>query len=111
MILTRTEIQETNLMFCQLLLAVKEHFADNNNGKIQFDFEYCDGLGNVAMTKVQAEPGYAIYMHGNEDKLSKNTNTDLRWLETVEPYSTIKGNPAKQYEPYFSTNFLSEDSL
>lgn len=88
----------------------EEHFADNNNSKIQFSFEYCDGLGNVAMTKVQAEPGYAFYIDGNGDKLSKNTGTDLRWVGNGRTILNNKGNPVKQYEPYFSTNFLYEDS-
>ncbi len=88
----------------------EEHFADNNNSKIQFSFEYSDGLGNVAMTKVQAEPGDAFYIDGNGDKLSKNTGADLRWVGNGRTVLNNKGNPVKQYEPYFSTNFLYEDS-
>ncbi|MCK5017657.1 MAG: hypothetical protein KAS32_11390, partial [Candidatus Peribacteraceae bacterium] len=44
----------------------EHHNIDKNkllkDRKFQFSFEYSDGLGNVAMTKVQAEPGMAHYM-------------------------------------------------
>lgn len=85
----------------------EEHFADNNNNAIRFHFEYTDGLGNLAMTKVQAEPGLAFYM---EDGLlhEKDTSPDLRWAGTGRTVMNNKGNPVKQYEPYFSTNFLYE---
>jgi RHS repeat-associated protein len=88
----------------------EEHFADNNASKLQFSFEYSDGLGNVAMTKVQAEPGDAFYIDANGDKQPKNTGTDLRWVGNGRTVLNNKGNPVKQYEPYFSTNFLYEDS-
>jgi RHS repeat-associated protein len=90
------------------------HNVDKNkplaDRKFQFSFEYSDGLGNLAMTKVQAEPGDAFYIDGNGDKQSKNTGTDLRWVGNGRTVLNNKGNPVKQYEPYFSTNFLYEDS-
>jgi RHS repeat-associated protein len=90
-------------------IAREEHFSVNNNSKIQFSFEYSDGLGKVAMTKVQAEPGMAYYMeHGQKEQ--KDTGTDLRWVGTGRTVLNNKGNPVKQYEPYFSTNFLYEDA-
>ena len=87
----------------------EEHFTNNNNSKIRFSFEYTDGLGNVAMSKLQAEPGMAYFMENNQQK-QKDTGTDLRWTGNGRTVLNNKGNPVKQYEPYFSTNFLYEDA-
>ena len=87
----------------------EEHFEDNNDSKIQFAFEYSDGAGNVAMAKAQAEPGFAFFME-NGNKEVKNTGTNLRWIGNGRTVLNNKGNPVKQYEPYFSTNFLYEDA-
>ncbi|GAA0193477.1 hypothetical protein GCM10009122_56410 [Fulvivirga kasyanovii] len=90
-------------------IAREEHFAGNNNSQIQFSFEYSDGLGNVAMTKVQAEPGRAYYMEDSQRE-EKDTGVDLRWIGNGRTVLNNKGNPVRQYEPYFSTNFLYEDA-
>lgn len=87
----------------------EEHFAANNNSNIQCSFEYSDGLGNVAMTKVQAESGLAFYMEDGE-KREANTGEELRWIGNGRTVLNNKGNPVKQFEPYFSTNFLYEDA-
>jgi RHS repeat-associated protein len=87
----------------------EEHYADNANSKIQFGFEYSDGLGNVIMAKVQAEPGKAFY-NENDQLHEKDTGADLRWVGNGRTVLNNKGNPVKQYEPYFSTNFLYEDA-
>lgn len=92
------------------VISREQHFTDNNTSKIQFNFEYSDGIGNIAMTKVQAEPGDAFHLDSNGDKQSKNTGVDLRWVGNGRTVLNNKGNPVKQYEPYFSTNFLYEDS-
>lgn len=90
----------------------EEHYYPIRNDKssIQFSFEYTDGLGNVAMTKVQAEPGDALYINNNGVIQTKNTGTELRWIGNGRTVLNNKGNPVKQYEPYFSINFLYEDS-
>jgi len=49
--------------------------------------EYSDGMGEAVLTKVQAEPD----RDGNE-----------RWVGTGRTVLNNKGNPVKQYEPYFS---------
>jgi len=49
--------------------------------------EYSDGIGNVALAKAKAEPEAG----GNE-----------RWVGTGRTVLNNKGNPVKQYEPYFS---------
>ena len=87
----------------------EEHFADNNDSKIQFGFEYSDGMGNIVMTKVQAEPGMAYYMEDGQRE-EKDTGSELRWIGNGRTVLNNKGKPVKQYEPYFSTNFLYEDA-
>ncbi|XLS29485.1 SpvB/TcaC N-terminal domain-containing protein [Flavobacteriaceae bacterium M23B6Z8] len=87
----------------------EEHYHINNNSSIQFGFEYSGGMGNVLMTKVQVEPGDAYYIKDGV-KLKKNTGTDLRWIGNGRTVLNNKGNPVKQYEPYFSTNFLYENN-
>ncbi|MEM1256408.1 MAG: SpvB/TcaC N-terminal domain-containing protein [Cyanobacteria bacterium P01_H01_bin.21] len=57
---------------------------------IQTAFEYSDGMGAVLVKKVQAEPG--------ED------GGRLRWIASGKTVLNNKGNPVKQYEPYFSEN-------
>lgn len=87
----------------------EEHFSGGNNSNIQFSFEYSDGSGHVAMVKVQAEPGMAYYMEDGQRE-EKDTGTDLRWIGNGRTVLNNKGNPVRQYEPYFSTNFLYEDA-
>ena len=95
----------------------EEHFAKNNNSPIQLSFEYSDGLGNVAMKKVQAEPGPAKQVVVNDDdKITiKELDTSalvlkqLRWIGNGRTILNNKGNPVKQYEPYFSVTHQYED--
>ena len=89
--------------------------ALNPASKIQLSFEYSNGLGKVAMKKVQAEPGIAkqiiVNAGNNTYKLTSpdpNTATlnpkQLRWIGNGKTILNNKGNPVKQYEPYFSVN-------
>lgn len=87
--------------------AREEHVADNPNSNIQIGFEYSSGMGNVVLAKAQAESGLAYYMESGVRK-EKDTGTDLRWIGNGRVVLNNKGNPVKQYEPYFSTNFLYE---
>ena len=47
------------------------------------------GAGTVAMTKLQAEPA--------------TPGGPARWVGSGRTVLNNKGNPVKQYEPYFST--------
>lgn len=94
------------------------HTADLGQGeksKLQFTFEYSDGMGNVAMTKVQAEPGEAkqvvIDQAGNctIEIVNTETNSRLRWVGNGKTVLNNKGNPVKQYEPFFSVTPHYED--
>jgi RHS repeat-associated protein len=67
---------------------------------LQISFEYTDGFGKVAMKKVQAEPG----MVKSPNDVQVNTQTQPRWIGNGRTILNNKGNPIKQYEPYFSTS-------
>ncbi|MEO1260393.1 MAG: SpvB/TcaC N-terminal domain-containing protein [Bacteroidota bacterium] len=90
-------------------IAREEHFSDNNNSDVQFSFEYTDGMGQLAMTKVQAEPGRAYFVE-NGLRAEKNTSPEIRWVGNGRTVLNNKGNPVKQYESYFSTNFSYEST-
>lgn len=95
----------------------EEHFAKNNNADIQLGFEYSDGLGRVIMKKSQVEPGLARKVMVNSDLTiaitTENTANlfpkQLRWLGNGRTILNNKGNPVKQYEPYFSVSHHYED--
>ncbi len=81
-------------------IAREQHAAVNpGNSPLQISFEYSDGMGNVAMQKVQAEPGLVKLPDGT----SLDTGTQLRWIGNGRTVLNNKGNPIRQYEPYFST--------
>lgn len=84
----------------------EQHQAQNPNSPLLLSFEYSDGLGNVAMAKVQAEPGLAKKLDLQADcsytTTELDTGTRLRWIGNGRTVLNNKGNPVKQYEPYFS---------
>jgi RHS repeat-associated protein len=91
----------------------EEHYKINDNSPLQISFEYTGGLGKVVMKKVQAEPGLAkkvtIDGDGNLTVEEVPTAPHLRWIGNGRTILNNKGNPVKQYEPYFSTTFNYED--
>lgn len=95
----------------------EQHFVDNPNSAVQISFEYSDGLGKVLLKKVQAEPGIAKKVIVNPDDTYTVTNVDtaagvpklLRWIGNGRTILNNKGNPVKQYEPYFSVTHQFEN--
>ncbi len=89
----------------------------NPESKVQISFEYSSGVGEVAMKKVQAEPGLVkqvVVGPGNtvmvtEIDTSKLIPKQLRWIGNGKTIKNNKGNVVKQYEPYFSTTWHYED--
>ncbi|MEM6252864.1 MAG: SpvB/TcaC N-terminal domain-containing protein [Cyanobacteria bacterium P01_D01_bin.156] len=64
--------------------------------QIQHSFLYSDGFGREVQTKIQAEPGPLDL----DDPDSPIVNP--RWVGTGRTVYNNKGNPVKQYEPFFS---------
>ncbi len=92
----------------------EQHSKQNTNSPLQISFEYSDGLGKVAMKKVQAEPGVAKKATQQTDGSWKiedaDTGNQLRWVGNGRTVLNNKGNPIKQYEPYFSVTPAYEDA-
>lgn len=78
-------------------------------------YSYSDGSGHEVMTKVPAEPGRAplrdgtgALLHDTDGKLVVATSNP-RWVGTGRTVFDNKGNPVKQYEPFFSSTHEYED--
>ena len=93
--------------------------ATGQLSNIQLGFEYSDGMGNVAMVIAQAEPGLAKQVDVQSDDTytitTINTEADfspsrLRWVGNGRTVLNNKGNPVKQYEPFFSVTPFYEDT-
>lgn len=93
------------------------HYKQNEEAPLQLSFEYSNGLNKVVMTKKQAAPGLAkqITIHPDQTYTIAETDTaasnprQLRWIGTGRTVLNNKGNPVKQYEPYFSGTHRYED--
>ena len=86
----------------------------NPLSKLQLSFEYSTGSGQVAMKKVQAEPGVAKRVRVQSDDNTIlvdeiDTTPLLRWIGNGKTILNNKGNAVKQYEPYFSVTHQYED--
>jgi RHS repeat-associated protein len=74
---------------CAARLVREVHVAQGGEANpLQVGFEYSDGMGSVLVQKEQAEP--------------ENEGEPLRWIANGKTILNNKGNPVKQYEPYFS---------
>ncbi|MDC3958223.1 hypothetical protein KEG38_30470 [Polyangium jinanense] len=81
----------------------------------QHSYTYLDGLGREILKKVQAEPGPAPVRDENGG-LVKDENGAVvlataspRWVGTGRVVIDNKGNPVKQYEPFFTATHEYED--
>ncbi|MFB7125421.1 SpvB/TcaC N-terminal domain-containing protein [Kitasatospora sp. NPDC056273] len=71
---------------------------------------YTDGLGRVAMTKSQAEPGPAQALGADGHAVPVDTGTAPRWIGSGRTVYNNKALPVESYEPYFSTTVDYEDA-
>ncbi len=85
--------------------------------RYQESYAYSNGLGQVVMTKTKVAPGDAYSRNGNGDLL-RDGNDDLilaaadpRWVGSGRTILDNKGNPVKQYEPYFSSTHEYESEV
>ena len=98
-------------------IAREQHYAINPDAAVQIGFEYSNGVGEVVMQKTQAEPGTAKKVVIDGESISiEEVNTalsepqELRWIGNGRTINNNKGNPVKQYEPYFSVSWHYEDA-
>ncbi len=96
----------------------EQYYPVDNNAPVQESVTYADGAGNILMVKVLAEPGLAPERDANGDLVFAgsppelqytDTSPDPRWVGTGRTILDNKGNPVKQYEPFFSDRSDYED--
>ncbi|WP_245598395.1 SpvB/TcaC N-terminal domain-containing protein [Sporocytophaga myxococcoides] len=93
---------------------MREVYSDSES-PVQLSFEYSNGISEVIMKKVQAEPGIAKRVTINEnntyviDEVNTADDNHLRWIGNGRTIRNNKGNAVKQYEPYFSVSQHYED--
>jgi RHS repeat-associated protein len=78
--------------------------------RLHYSFAYCNGSGQIVMTKVQAKPGLAKQLDASNQVIEVDTSPALRWIGTGRTVLNNKGNPIKKYEPYFSVTHDYEDA-
>lgn len=81
------------------------------NGRWQERYLYLDGSGGEVLVKAQVPPGLAL--SPNPDGTATWVQADPRWVGNGRTVLNNKGNPVKQYEPYFSTTpeYEAEEAL
>jgi len=87
------------------IFAREKHGAANP--RWQESYAYSNGRGGVAMVKAQAHPGKALQV--SPDGTVMEVDADPRWVGNGRTVLNNKGNPVKQFEPYFSTTHEYED--
>ncbi len=97
--------------------AREEHGPSNT--RFLESVSFSDGFGREVLRKVQAEPGLAP-LREPDGSLQRNPDgtpiqgvVSPRWVGTGRVIFDNKGNPIKQYEPFFSSTdgFETEDDL
>ncbi|MEO5726945.1 MAG: toxin TcdB middle/C-terminal domain-containing protein, partial [Byssovorax sp.] len=87
--------------------AREQHGAGNT--RWQEAYSYSDGSGREVMRKIPAEPGLAPERDGDGALVHDGqgalvfAESDPRWVGTGRTVFDNKGNPVKQYEPFFSS--------
>ncbi len=77
------------------------------NQRWQESYAYFNGGGGIAMVKAQAHPGKALRV--NPDGSVTEVDANPRWVGNGRTVLNNKGNPVKEYQPYFSTTNEYED--
>jgi RHS repeat-associated protein len=94
-------------------LAREQHGAANP--RWQETYSYSDGAGHEVMKKVQAEPGPVPVLDAAGHVVRDAAGAPVtrfeahRWVGTGRTVLDNKGNPIKQYEPFFSGTYEYED--
>jgi RHS repeat-associated protein len=88
------------------------HVSDPRAGEanaVQIGVAYSDGLGRALQTKAQAEAGDAP-ARGPDGRLlaGRTVRVERRWTGSGRVVYNNKGNPVKQYEPFFSDSAAYE---
>lgn len=86
------------------------YYADpQHQTKWQEAYSYSDGGGHEILKKAQAEPGQALAVQADGSVTTIDTSPSIRWIGNGRVILNNKGNPIKQYEPYFSASPSFDD--
>lgn len=78
-------------------------------------YAYSDGLGRIALTKAQAEPGEAPERDSSGGLVRDGQGAlvfapcEIRWVGSGRVVYDNKGNPVKAYEPFFDSSPIYDD--
>jgi len=80
----------------------------NNSARTLVQISYSDGFGRELQTKVKADSGTALFV--NDDGTIETKESSDRWLTSGRTIYNNKGNPVKQYEPYYLDTYEYVDN-
>lgn len=78
--------------------------AGGQDSRVFMNVGYSNGMGQSLQIKMLAEPGIALQWE-NGAITQVDTTPNPRWITSGRTVLNNKGNPVKQYEPFFSTTF------
>ena len=103
---------------CQPVRAIQliaENYPQAVNKPVQIHITYSDGFGRILQQKAKVEPGDAFIVNsqGQLQNNAQQEHTNNRWLTSGRKIYNNKGNPVKQYEPYFinTPDFIDNATL
>ena len=90
--------------FVKTISRETHYYADpQHQTKFREAYSYSDGAGHIVLLKAQAEPGEALQVNPDGTVTTiADTSPNIRWVGNGRTILNNKGNPVKQYEPYFS---------
>ncbi|CCQ57553.1 toxin TcdB middle/C-terminal domain-containing protein [Crocosphaera watsonii] len=95
-------VHAVNLMYENYTVDERKEEENNNNEReqrVQISITHSDGFGREVQTKIQVEPGQGFSIKENGE-LEEN-KLEQRWLCSGRKLYNQKGNPYKEYEPYY----------
>lgn len=82
---------------------VATNYPTSGQGPVQITISYSDGFGRAQQSSMKVEPGEAHVINPNSTVTV--AMTEDRWLTSGRTVYNNKGNPVKQYEPYYSATY------
>ena len=95
-----------------------DRYPDDQDRQIRITLVYSDGFGRELQSKTKVEPGLALYTDETGKIVVDNhepvqSPTEDRWRVTARVEYNNKGEPVRQYQPYFITgwHYISDENL